>query len=163
MPGSGKSTVGVILAKRLGLDFVDTDLLIQSAEGRTLQEIVDRDGYLALRRIEERLLSGLSLHHHVIATGGSAVYSRPAMKQLKTGGIVVWLDVDLPALRARVRDFSSRGLAKAPDQTLEALFAEREPLYRAYADLVVPCHDAGQDEVADRIIRALQSAESAGG
>ena len=88
MPGSGKSTVGVLLAKQLGLGFIDTDLLIQEEAGRTLQDIVDGDGYQALRRIEEQVLLRLDVRRQVISTGGSAVYSEPAMSHLKAEGII---------------------------------------------------------------------------
>ena len=122
MPGSGKSTVGVILAKHCGKGFIDTDLLIQAAAGRTLQDVVDNEGYLALRKLEEEVFLGLRATDTVIATGGSAVYSRPAMEHLKSAGIVVFLDADLPTLRSRVNDFGSRGLAKRPDQSFEQLY-----------------------------------------
>ena len=128
MPGSGKSTVGVILAKRAGRDFVDTDVLIQTARQRTLQDIVDTDGYLVLRKIEEEVLLDLTVRNHVIATGGSAVYSDRAMQHLKADGLVIFLDADLDTLAARVRDFSTRGLAKKPYQSFADLFAERFPL-----------------------------------
>src|SRR5512139_586368 len=95
MPGAGKSTVGVILAKQTSREFVDTDLLIQTLQERTLQDIVDTDGYAVLRKIEEDVLLGLSVQNHVIATGGSAVYSDRAMAHLKSGGLVIFLDVDL--------------------------------------------------------------------
>jgi shikimate kinase len=152
MPGSGKSTVGVILARMTGRDFVDTDVLIQTAQGRSLQAIVDTDGYLALRRIEETVLLGLDLQCHVIATGGSAVYSERAMAHLKAGGVTVFLDVDLAALRSRVRDFATRGLAKRPDQNLAELFHERFALYTRYADVTIPCAGLTHEEVCARII-----------
>lgn len=155
MPGAGKTTVGALLAHRTGRGFVDTDVLIEEAEGRALQEIVNRDGYLALRAIEERILLDLTAPHCVIATGGSAVYSRPAMEHLKSNGTAIFLDAGLSALRARVSDFSTRGLAHAPGQSLEALFAERHPLYRRAADAVVRCDDAAPDEVVNRILQCL--------
>ena len=152
MPGSGKSTVGVILAKLLSRGFVDTDLLIQTAQGHSLQSIVDRDGYLALRAIEEQILVGLECSNQVIATGGSAAYSHPAMTHLKQGGIVVFLHADMETLHRRVRDFSERGLAKSPDQTLEDLFRERSSLYRAYADITIDSSSLTHEEVCARII-----------
>lgn len=155
MPGSGKSTVGVLLAKRTARAFVDTDLLIQTAVGRPLQEIVDSEGYAALRRIEEEVLLGIECRNHVIATGGSAVYSDKAMRYLKTGGRVVFLDVDLVRLQERVGDFSQRGLAKRPDQTFEELFDERGALYRRYADITVQGSGLDQDEVCEEIAAAV--------
>jgi shikimate kinase len=155
MPGSGKSTVGVILAKLLSRNFIDTDVQIQAQQGRTLQDIVDRDGYLALRTIEEQVLLSLDLHGHVIATGGSAVYSSAAMTHLRSDGIVVFLHVDLRTLRARVHDYDTRGLAKRPDQDLEDLFAERGALYAAFADNTIVCDGLTHEEVCARIMSGL--------
>ena len=155
MPGSGKSTVGVILAKLLSRCFVDTDLLIQTAQGRSLQRIVDTDGFLALREIEEKLLVSLHCSNQVIATGGSAAYSHPAMTHLKRGGIVVFLHADLETLHKRVHDFSERGLAKSPDQTLEDLFRERFSLYTSYADITIDSCRLSHEEVCARIIEQI--------
>lgn len=157
MPGSGKSTVGVILAKRAGRDFVDTDVLIQTARQRTLQDIVDTDGYLALRKIEEEVLLDLVVRNHVIATGGSAVYSNPAMEHLKADGIVIFLNADLDTLAALVHDFRTRGLAKRSDQSFADLFAERFPLYTKYADITINCAGLDQEEVCTRIIARIES------
>ena len=155
MPGSGKSTVGVLLAKRLGLGFVDTDLLIQEEAGRTLQEIVDQDGYEALRRIEEQVLLKLDVRHKVISTGGSAVYSARAMEHLKKHGTVVFLDIPLELVIQRIGDHSMRGISRRPDQSLEALFQERFELYRRYADLTIRGEGLNQEEVCDEVVRAL--------
>ncbi len=157
MPASGKSTVGVLLAKLTSRDFVDTDVLIQRSEGRSLQDIVDTEGHMALRRIEENALLGLDCHNHVIATGGSAVYSQAAMKHLKSDGIVVFLDADLPTLESRVHNFGTRGLAKRPDQSFADLFEERFFLYTKYADVTVDCKDLTQDEVCARIVNELKT------
>lgn len=154
MPGSGKSTVGVILAKKTSRSFVDTDLLIQTHENRKLQDIVDHDGYVALRQIEERVLLGLSVRNHVIATGGSAVYSDRAMAHLKSDGLIVFLDVNLATLESRIPDFSTRGLAKRPDQSLSELFEERFALYVEYAGVTIPCDSLTHEEVCARIIEA---------
>jgi shikimate kinase len=153
MPGSGKSTVGVILAKLASRGFTDTDVLIQTSEGRSLQEIVDTDGYMALRKIEQEILLRLDCRNHVIATGGSAVYSNTAMEHLKLSGLVIFLDVDIATLELRIRDFESRGLAKRPDQTLADLYRERHPLYRKYADITVSCTRLTHEEVCVRIIQ----------
>lgn len=152
MPGSGKSTVGVILAKLLSYDFIDTDVLIQSSQRRALQDIVDRDGYLALRKIEEDTLLSLDVRHHVIATGGSAVYSAAAMAHLAANGTVVFLDVDLATLEARVDNLATRGLARRPGQSLAELFAEREALYKNVADITIHCSGMTQEEVCSRIM-----------
>ena len=155
MPGSGKSTVGVILAKQSSRDFIDTDVLIQTGTGRTLQEIVDRDGYLTLRALEEETLLSIRLTNHVIATGGSAVYSEAAMAHVKAHGTVVFLDTDLPTIRRRIRDFDTRGLAKSASQGLEDLYRERLPLYQKHADLTIVCGRSSQEEVCARIVAEL--------
>ena len=155
MPGSGKSTVGVILAKKMMKDFVDTDILIQKSQSRPLQDIVDTEGYLALREIEEQVLLTLAVDNHVISTGGSAVYGERAMAHLKSGGIAVFLDVTLETLEARVPDFSTRGLAKRPDQSFAELFAERNALYRKYADLTVKCDGLTPEQVCAAIMAGI--------
>jgi shikimate kinase len=157
MPGSGKSTVGVILAKKTSRDFVDTDLLIQRSQERKLQDIVDNDGYAALRNIEERVLLDLCVHNHVIATGGSAVYSDHAMAHLRSEGLVIFLDVDLATLESRIPDFSTRGLAKRPGQSLPELFDERFGLYAKHADISIKCDRLTQEEVCARIIEETGS------
>lgn len=140
MPGAGKSTLGVQLAKCLGLDFVDTDLLIQSQQGEQLQSILDTKGYQALRDIEEQVLLSIRLSNTLIATGGSAVYSEKAMQRLKSLGVVVFLEVGLAALQSRVNGDSnneaSRGIARPEGQSFADVFAERSPLYQRYADVV---------------------------
>jgi len=156
MPGSGKSTVGVILAKLTSRDFVDTDILIQISQGRSLQDVVDREGHMTLRKIEEKVLMDLSCLNHVIATGGSAVYSHAAMTRLKSKGVVVFLNVDLPTLESRVHDFDIRGLAKRPDQSLADLFEERFILYTKYADITIECSGLTQEETCRRIILQLK-------
>jgi len=155
MPGAGKSTVGVILAKMTARNFMDTDVLIQLSEGRPLQNIVDQDGHMALRKIEETVLLGLRCDNHVIATGGSAVYSPAAMEHLQSLGVLVFLHVDLPTLESRIHNFSTRGLAKRSDQSLADLFHERSALYNEYANITIPCAGLSQEEVCERIIRSL--------
>lgn len=155
MPGSGKSTVGVLLAKRLGLGFVDTDLLIQQKAGRTLQAIVDTEGYQALRTIEEEVLLELAVERHVISTGGSAVYSQDAMAHLKRNGVVVFLDIPLDEMLRRIGDHSLRGISRRPDQSLDDLFEERLVLYHRYCDIRVKASGLSQDEVCERIVSAL--------
>lgn len=157
MPGAGKSTVGVILAKMTARNFVDTDVLIQLATNRSLQDIVDTDGHLFLRDIEEKVLLNLQCENHVIATGGSAVYSQAAMAHLKRNGIAVFLDLDVASLEARVHNVHTRGLAKRPDQTLADLFAERCLLYKKYADITIACAGRTQEEVCEQIMSRVAS------
>jgi shikimate kinase len=156
MPGSGKSTVGVILAKLTSRGFVDTDVLIQTSQGRSLQDIVDTEGHMALRKIEEQTLMHIDCLNHVIATGGSAVYSHAAMTHLKSNGVVVFLDVDMPTLESRVNDFETRGIAKRMDQSLADLFEERLTLYAKYADITIECAGLTQEGVCGRVIRELR-------
>ena len=158
MPYAGKSTIGVILAKRTLRDFIDTDVLIQSYEGQSLQQIIDAAGYAAFLKVEEDILLSLSLNNHVIATGGSVIYSYAAMKHLKSGGVVVFLNVDLPTLQARISDFDSRGIAKKPGQSFADLFDERYFLYTKYADITLDCEQLTQEEICDRICMELGKA-----
>ncbi|PID75828.1 MAG: shikimate kinase [Deltaproteobacteria bacterium] len=155
MPGSGKSTVGVILAKQLRKDFLDTDILIQRHTGRSLQSIVNREGHMSLRRIEEEVLLSVHGQNLVIATGGSAAYSEPAMRHLQRQGVVVFLQTELEELKARIHNYETRGLAKRPDQDLQDLFIERESLYQRYAEITIDGSQQTQDQVADEIIHQL--------
>jgi shikimate kinase len=156
MPGSGKSTLGVILAKRTSHDFVDTDLLIQSVEHRSLQDIMDQEGYLRLREIEARVLQGLNVENHVVSTGGSAVYSDAAMQHLRKTGTCIYLDVSVETLRKRITDYETRGIAKRPDQSFADLFEERTQLYRKYADVVIKGDSLNQDQACDAIMAQLR-------
>ncbi len=157
MPGSGKSTVGVILAKSLALDFVDTDILIQNREKRTLQDIVNAEGHMALRKIEEEVLLSINQKKHIIATGGSAPYSDVAMKHLKKDGLVLFLQTGLTTLKKRINNYETRGLAKRPDQSFEDLFREREVLYKKYADVTLKNDALTQDEVCAFIVEKVCS------
>lgn len=152
MPGSGKSTVGVILAKMLAKSFQDTDILIQRAENKTLQDIVDQEGYMVLRAVEERVLLNVECSDHIIATGGSVPYSEAAMNHLRQSGHVVFLHADMPTLKARVRNYESRGIAKRPDQTFQDLFDERLTLYKKYADVTVESSELTQEQVCEAIM-----------
>ena len=156
MPGSGKSTIGVILAKKTSRNFIDTDVLIQTSQQRTLQDILDSDGYAVLRKIEEDVIVGLSIRNHVIATGGSAVYSHQAMTHLKSDGILIFLDVDLATLESRIGDFSTRGIAKRPDQSFDELFDERLVLYTEHADISIKCDGMTQEQVCEKIIEQIE-------
>ena len=144
MPGSGKSTVGVLLAKLLGYQFLDVDLLIQEREGALLQEILDLRGTAAFLDAEEAAVRSLHCRRTVIAPGGSAVCREGAALHLKGLGPVVYLQVSLEELTRRVQNLSTRGIAMEPGQTLADVMAYRAPLYRKYADLIVDC-PAGQE------------------
>lgn len=155
MPGSGKSTLGVLLAKRLGWDFLDTDLLIQHREGRRLQDILDRDGFEILRDREADALATVSGTRQVISTGGSAVYRERGMARLKSIGTIVHLDASIATIRTRVRNWDSRGIAAPPGTTLEQLHAERSALYRRWADLTLPVDSGTQESLADELATRL--------
>jgi len=152
MPGAGKSTIGILLAKHASKNFIDTDVLIQVNHGKGLQQIVDKEGFQALRKIEEEVLLSMKCVDFIIATGGSAVYSEKAMSMLKKDAITVFLDVPLDELQKRVGNFDARGITKRPDQTFEDLFQERLTLYDKYADITVSCDQRNQDEVVDLIM-----------
>jgi shikimate kinase len=134
---------------------VDTDVLIQTEEGCSLQHIVDTVGYMRLREIEERVITGLTCDGHVIATGGSAVYSEKAVQHLRRGGSIVFLHVPIDTLRHRISDFATRGIARRPEQSFEDLYEERFQLYTACADITVACGDLGHDAVLAATCREL--------
>ena len=157
MPGAGKSTIGIILAKHMSLGFVDTDILIQINRQQPLQKILDETGYLNLRQIEEEEILRLNIDHQVIATGGSAVYSEKAMNHLKTISTVVFLDVTFEEICRRIHNFDTRGIACAENQTFEELFAERVLLYRRYADITIEGCRASQEQIAESIANLVSA------
>lgn len=152
MPGAGKSTVGILLAKYLSLNFIDTDILIQINQGKTLQQILDESGHLHLRAIEEQEILALNVSRHVIATGGSAVYSAQAMAHLQNISTVIFLQVSRVEIERRIHNFDSRGIAKAAHQTFQELYDERQVLYARYAGLIIPCDGYSQEEATQRIL-----------
>ena len=122
MPGVGKSTIGRLLAQALGRAFVDTDAVIEQQEGRSLQDIIDRDGLTSFLNVEEQTVMGLAVSGHVIATGGSVVYSTRAMARLKENGIAIYLKVPYHEIKARIKDESNRGLVMGKEQDLLAIY-----------------------------------------
>ncbi len=155
MPGAGKSTVGVILAKSLGMQFIDTDILIQERTGRMLQEIIDTDGPDAFRRIEEEAIISLRPRRAVIATGGSVVCSGDAMAHLKSAGVVVYLKVSYEEMEKRLKNITTRGIVLLPGQSLRGMYDRRVPLYEKYADLTVACSDGDLESVVGNVIEKL--------
>ena len=153
MPGSGKSTVGVLLAKTLGYRFLDTDLLIQQREGALLQDILDKLGVDGFLDVEEAAIRTLDCEGTVVAPGGSAVCREGAIGHLKALGKVVYLHVPLEELERRVDNITTRGIAMEPGQTLADVYAAREPLYRKYADLTVDV--LGQSSLEETVAAVL--------
>lgn len=149
MPGSGKSTVGVLLAKALGYLFEDVDLLISRRAGKPLQRILDEDGLERFLRLEEAVGSTLQADHTVIATGGSMVLSEKAMAHLKSMGEVVFISVPFAEIERRVTNIKTRGIVFHPNETLADVYRERLPLYERYADRTL-CVGAG-DTIEDTV------------
>ena len=157
MPGAGKSTVGVLLAKLTGLRFVDTDLDIQVREEATLQEILENHGYRYLRQVEEKILLDVPLQHALVSTGGSVIYSAASMQRLKSLGPVVYLQVDLAILEQRIAAAPPRGIASDGGQSFAQVYAERTPLYEQYADYTVKTESLSPEQVAAEVLRLLSS------
>jgi shikimate kinase len=157
MPGAGKSTIGIILAKNLGLGFLDTDVLIQINQQKTLQQIINESDYLNLRAIEEKEILKINIANHVMATGGSVPYSTKAMKHLKELSTIIFLEASFEVIKQRIKNFETRGIAKYTDQTFEDLFNERQILYEKYADITIDCNELDQEELADQISETIQS------
>ncbi len=155
MPGAGKSTVGVILAKRIGFNFVDTDLLIQAQQQCRLQEIIDCQGLERFRQIEEQVLLRLDVRRTVVATGGSVIYGRNGIESMRRNSRLIYLQVPLDELQRRIADMGQRGLVMAAGQSFSDLYCERTPLYLEYADMTVDCAGLNAEQVAARIESSL--------
>ncbi len=155
MPGSGKSTNGVVLAKALGCNFLDADILIQNEKGMRLDEILDAFGTDGFNKIEEEVLSGIELRDTVIATGGSAVYGEKAMEHLRNIGTVIYLEIAYDDLKKRLGDLKKRGVSIKEGQTLYDLYMERKPLYERYADVTVNVTNQSIRESIDKIKKEL--------
>ena len=156
MPGAGKSTVGVLLAKTLGYAFLDTDLVIQEREGRLLQDLVDELGVEAFLDREAAAICSVDCDRTVIATGGSVVCRDGAMEHLKDLGRIVYLQLPLEELERRLHNISTRGIAMAPGETLAHIYDYRAPLYRKYADLTVAVDRQTLEETVEQVLRALK-------
>lgn len=156
MPGVGKSTVGVVLAKALGYQFVDADLLIQEAEGKLLSELIEEHGTDGFIEIENRVNSQIQTHRSVIATGGSVVYGKEAMEHLKSIGTVVYLKQNLRVLQRRLRNLKGRGVVLKEGQTLVDLYKERAVLYEKYADITVDQYKQSIEQTLKAVRKALE-------
>lgn len=148
MPGCGKSTVGVVLAKAMGYRFLDSDLLIQEKDGRLLSEIIDDEGLEGFNLIENRINSQIDVKKTVIATGGSVIYGKQAMEHLKKTGIVVYIELPFEEIKNRLGDLHNRGVSIKEGQTLFDLYTERVPLYSKYSDITIAVNGRSISETA---------------
>ena len=155
MPGSGKSTVGVLLAKRLGLRFVDTDLLIQAGEGKSLRRLIEQYGMRRFCEIESDYAQRVDVADSVIATGGSVVYYETAMASLAALGTIVYLKLPLEELQTRLGDLQARGVVLEPGQTLSQLYEKRTPLYEKWANVTAEISGLKHDDCVDAILKML--------
>lgn len=156
MPGVGKSAVGVILAKVLGYEFLDSDLLIQKEEKALLREIIEKEGLDGFLKIENRVNASIETSKAVIATGGSVVYCQEAMEHLKEIGTIVYLKLDYSILQRRLGNLKGRGVVLREGQTLKGLYNERTPLYEKYADIVIDEKKLNVEQTLQKILEELE-------
>ena len=152
MPGCGKSTLGVLLAKSLGMTFLDTDLVIQDREHALLSQLIrthGSDGFLAL---EGSICAQLDVNNSVIATGGSVVYGKEAMAAMEDGGVLVYLQYTYPTIESRLTNLDIRGVAMGPGETLRQVYDDRIPRYEAAADVIIPCEGREVDDIVAEIM-----------
>lgn len=155
MPACGKSTIGVILAKTMGIGFLDTDLLLQQREGKRLQEIIDGHGLPHFLRVESHAIQSIDCRNAVIATGGSAVYSENAMRHLKRNGILIYLELPYEEIEKRLNNIKTRGIAMAKGESLFALYQERKSLYDRWADLTIDTAGMTAEQTVEAILAAI--------
>jgi shikimate kinase len=151
MPGAGKSTVGVILAKVLGYHFIDSDLLIQEQEKCLLKDIIERDGLEGLIAVEEQVNCKIQTENSVIATGGSVIYGAKAMEHLREIGAVVYIKLNYDTIKNRLGNIKQRGVVFRKGQTLKSLYEERCPLYEKYAHIIIDAENLSMEEVMEKI------------
>ena len=151
MPGSGKSTIGILLAKSIKYPFIDTDIFIQSKEGKYLQDIINVQGLETFLKIEEKYILSLDVNQYVIATGGSAIYSEKTMRKLKLNGTILFLDVSFKLIKKRINNLYTRGIVKKASQNLKDIYKERKLLYQRYADIIIYCNNKNQEEIVSEI------------
>lgn len=155
MPGAGKSTIGVILAKVLGLKFIDTDLLIQEQEKSLLKDIIERKGLQGFLEIENQVNCDIITDHAIIATGGSVIYGTQAMNHLQKIGTVVYIKLSYETIKKRLGNIKQRGVVLKKGQNLKSLYEERCPLYEKYAHIIVDSEGLGTEELMEKIIYLL--------
>ena len=152
MPGAGKSTVGVVLAKAMHMRFLDTDLSVQERMGECLQDTINREGKEGFLKIENEVLSTIHVENTVIATGGSVVYGEDAMAAMRSGGVLVYLQYSYPTLAARLTNLDVRGVAMGPGESLRDVYEDRIPRYEAAADVTVACEGLEVDDIVWEIM-----------
>lgn len=155
MPASGKSTIGVILAKTLGMSFIDTDLIIQKNEGKLLQEIIDKQGLSEFLKAEERAILSLDCEKTVVATGGSAVLCESAMNHLKSMGKVIYLQVDCDVLEKRLYNIKTRGIACKKGESTKDIYNSRKEYYEKYADITVNTTNNSVEQTVNQILELI--------
>lgn len=155
MPACGKSTIGVILAKTMGVGFLDTDLLLQQREGKRLQEIIDGHGLPYFLRVESHAIQSIDCRDTVIATGGSAVYSEIAMRHLHLSSILIYLQLPYEEIEHRLDNIKTRGVAMEKGESLYSLYQERAPLYEKWADLIIDAAGQTAEQTVEAILEAI--------
>ncbi len=160
MPGCGKSTCGVLVAKHLCKSFLDTDLLIQQNEGMKLSEVIAKKGIDGFNEAERNSVITLYTKNCIIATGGSMVYHSDAMEKLKEDGIVIYLEISFKNMMRRIRNFKKRGVVLKENQTPKDMYNERAELYNKYADIVIDVNKNSIEETVGQIISSLENYES---
>ncbi len=160
MPGSGKSTIGVLLAKECMLNFTDTDIVLQRKTGNNLCDIINKQGIEVFLKFENEVLKEIDAENAVISTGGSAVYCDEGMKRLKQYGKIIYLKVDTNELKNRLNNIKTRGIAMQEGTTIEELYTERAPLYEKWADIIVDCNGETAEENLRKIRKKIERGES---
>lgn len=155
MPAVGKSTVGVVVAKRLGMNFLDTDLVIQEKEGRLLSEIIEQEGEDGFLELENRINRELDVENTVISPGGSVIYGTDAMRHFKETGIIIYLHASYGEIKRRIRDPKKRGIVLRPGQSLRDLYKERVPYFESYADITVSEDGCRIEETITNVLREI--------
>lgn len=159
MPGVGKSTIGVVLAKNLGYHFMDSDIVIQQQTGKLLHEIITEKGLDGFLQTEDEVNAGIDAEKTVIATGGSAVFGKHAMQHLGENGTIIYLSLPYEQIEERLGDLHKRGVALRENQTLYDIYQERIPLYEKYADLIIDCQQKSIRQIVAEIARKLENRE----
>lgn len=156
MPGAGKSTVGVLLARTLKMPFIDTDILIQEEQNMLLQDIINTYGIEKLLDTEENTIVNLCVENYIIATGGSAIYKEGSMRHLKDNGIIIYLHLKLSKIERRIKNITTRGIAMGKGQSLADIYKERVPLYKKYADIEIDCSHKHIEDVISEIVQKIK-------